>query len=92
MPSNSPHVNTPEFIAAVESLCENFRGHLILSGDEQYDSARQLWNRMFDRMPALPSAKNNWPKVAVAAFLTWGICKKGRFKNLLLTTTVKATR
>ena len=37
----------------VEGLREKFRGEIILPGDDGYDAARQIWNGMFDRRPAI---------------------------------------
>jgi FAD/FMN-containing dehydrogenase len=37
----------------VEKLRERFRGEILLPGDHGYDAARQIWNGMFDRRPAI---------------------------------------
>ena len=37
----------------VEKLRERFRGEILLPGDDGYDAARQIWNGMFDRRPAI---------------------------------------
>jgi FAD/FMN-containing dehydrogenase len=37
----------------VEDLRRSLRGPLLLAGETGYDSARTLWNRAFDRKPAL---------------------------------------
>jgi FAD/FMN-containing dehydrogenase len=37
----------------VEDLRRSLRGQLLLAGEEGYDSARTIWNRAFDRKPAL---------------------------------------
>jgi FAD/FMN-containing dehydrogenase len=39
--------------AAVKELGESLSGRLLLSGDDGYDGARTVWNRMIDRHPAL---------------------------------------
>ena len=31
---------------------KEFKGHLILAGDEKYDNARQLWNGLYEKYPA----------------------------------------
>ncbi len=37
----------------VEALQASLRGALLCSGDDGYDQARQIWNGMIDRRPAL---------------------------------------
>ena len=37
----------------VEDLRRSLRGQLLLAGEPGYDSARTIWNRAFDRKPAL---------------------------------------
>jgi FAD/FMN-containing dehydrogenase len=39
--------------AAVAYFASQLRGELIRPGDAAYDSARQVWNGMIDRRPAL---------------------------------------
>ncbi|MBA3687555.1 MAG: FAD-binding oxidoreductase [Chloroflexi bacterium] len=39
--------------AGIEALRGTFRGELLLPGDEGYDPARQVYNAMIDRRPAL---------------------------------------
>src|SRR5665213_1625977 len=39
--------------AALKNLAANFRGRLLTAKDPDYDQARRIWNRMFDRRPAL---------------------------------------
>jgi len=39
--------------AAVEELKVGLLGRLLRPGDDTYESARKLWNGMFDRRPAL---------------------------------------
>ncbi|HEY1583694.1 MAG TPA: FAD-binding oxidoreductase [Chthoniobacterales bacterium] len=39
--------------SAVERLRKNFRGKIILPGDDSYDEIRQIWNATIDRKPAL---------------------------------------
>src|SRR3954451_7915398 len=39
--------------SAVEELAAGFAGSLIQPGDAGYDEARQVWNGMFDRHPAV---------------------------------------
>jgi len=38
---------------AVQELSEKFRGEILLPGDDGYDTARKIWNDMFDRRPAI---------------------------------------
>jgi FAD/FMN-containing dehydrogenase len=40
-------------ISAVETLREHFQEQLLLAGDPAYDEARQLFNAMIDKKPAL---------------------------------------
>ena len=40
-------------VVSIERLRENFRGHLILPGDAEYDRSRVVWNAIADRYPAL---------------------------------------
>ena len=40
-------------LADVEALAASLRGRLILPGQGDYDVARQVWNAMIDRRPAL---------------------------------------
>jgi len=37
----------------IETLKKNFRGEVLLSDDDGYENARQIWNGMFDRRPAI---------------------------------------
>ena len=37
----------------IEDFRKRLRGHLLLAGEEGYDGARLIWNRAFDRKPAL---------------------------------------
>lgn len=39
--------------AAVSDLRARFRGDVLLPADDGYDTARQIWNGMFDRRPAI---------------------------------------
>ncbi len=39
--------------AKIEELKNRFRGDILLPGDNSYESARQIWNGMFDRNPAI---------------------------------------
>lgn len=38
---------------AIEAFKCNFRGELLQPGEDNYDTARKIWNGMFDRRPAL---------------------------------------
>ena len=38
---------------AIAGLCSGLRGELLQPGDADYDGARQIWNGMFDKKPAL---------------------------------------
>ena len=38
---------------AIKDLAGHLRGRLITAGDADYDRARRVWNRSFDRKPAL---------------------------------------
>ncbi len=37
----------------INEFKEIFRGEVLLPGDKSYESARQIWNGMFDRKPAI---------------------------------------
>lgn len=37
----------------VEELRSDFRGEILLPGDDDYDNARKIWNATIDRHPAL---------------------------------------
>ena len=37
----------------INELKGHFRGEVLLPGDKGYESARQIWNGMFDRRPAI---------------------------------------
>jgi FAD/FMN-containing dehydrogenase len=39
--------------AALEGLANLIRGQVLCRGDEEYDSARSIWNGMIDRYPAV---------------------------------------
>lgn len=39
--------------AKLDELKGHFRGEVLLPGDQGYESARQIWNGMFDRRPAV---------------------------------------
>lgn len=39
--------------ADIQDLAARMRGDVLLAGDADYDSARRIWNGMFDRHPAL---------------------------------------
>lgn len=39
--------------AKIEELKNRFRGEILLSVDEGYESSRQIWNGMFNRRPAI---------------------------------------
>jgi hypothetical protein len=38
---------------AIEELKNQFRGEIILPGDNNYGNSRQIWNGFFDRKPAI---------------------------------------
>ncbi|MGD9217386.1 MAG: FAD-binding oxidoreductase [Desulfobacteraceae bacterium] len=38
---------------AIEELKNQFRGEIILPGDNNYENSRQIWNGYFDRKPAI---------------------------------------
>jgi FAD/FMN-containing dehydrogenase len=40
-------------IVNINELKGHFRGEVLLPGDKGYESARQIWNGMFDRRPAI---------------------------------------
>ncbi len=37
----------------IEELKATFRGEILLPGNDSYENARQIWNSMFDRRPAI---------------------------------------
>jgi len=39
--------------SSIEALAASLRGDLLMQGSEGYDSARRVWNAMFDKKPAL---------------------------------------
>ena len=39
--------------AAVKSFSASLKGHLLVPGDAEYDSARRVWNRRYDKHPAM---------------------------------------
>ena len=39
--------------AKIEALKKGFGGNVILPGDKEYDEARQIWNGMIDKRPAV---------------------------------------
>ncbi|OUL77808.1 FAD-binding oxidoreductase [Paraburkholderia hospita] len=39
--------------AAIETFKQKFRGHVVLPGDSDYDSARKIWNASIDKRPGL---------------------------------------
>src|SRR3712207_6792538 len=51
--TRSPLVSTTLDGGAVEAFRERLRGQLLRLGDDGYDAARQVWNAMIDRRPAL---------------------------------------
>ncbi len=46
-------VRFPLRVNAVDALAASLRGELIRPEDDEYESARQVWNGMIDRRPAL---------------------------------------
>ena len=40
-------------LSTIEELKSDFRGTILLAGDHGYDSARKIWNGMFDKQPAI---------------------------------------
>ena len=45
--------STAAFAEAVKALKGNFRGEVVLPGDETYEEARKVWNGMIDKHPAI---------------------------------------
>jgi hypothetical protein len=39
--------------AAIEAFKQKFRGHVVLPGDSDYDSARKIWNASIDKRPGM---------------------------------------
>jgi hypothetical protein len=39
--------------AAIETFKQKFRGHVVLPGDSDYDSARKIWNASIDKRPGM---------------------------------------
>ena len=40
-------------IDQMTDIASGIRGHLLLAGDHGYDQARQIWNGIFDKKPAI---------------------------------------
>jgi FAD/FMN-containing dehydrogenase len=51
---------------ALSSLRERFAGQIVLPGDDEYDSARAVWNGMIDRRPAIVLRPTGAPDVVTA--------------------------
>ena len=51
---------------ALSSLRETFAGEIVLPGDQEYDSARAVWNGMIDRRPAMVLRPTNGADVSTA--------------------------
>jgi FAD/FMN-containing dehydrogenase len=51
---------------ALSSLRNTFAGEIVLPGDQQYDSARAVWNGMIDRRPAVVLRPTNAADVSTA--------------------------
>jgi FAD/FMN-containing dehydrogenase len=51
---------------SVAKLNENFKGEILLPGDDGYDSARKIWNGMFDKKPAIITRCINTNDVKIA--------------------------
>ena len=39
--------------AQIDSFRSNFKGTIIIQGDENYDTTRMVWNKMIDKRPAI---------------------------------------
>ena len=50
----------------IEQLSPQFTGELLRQGDSGYDDARQVWNGMYDRHPALIARCKNVDDVVAA--------------------------
>lgn len=46
-------IPTPINAGIVQDLCTEFRGQVLLPGDDEYDEARTVYNGMIDRRPAI---------------------------------------
>ena len=55
---------------ALGALRETFAGEIVLPGDQEYDSARAVWNGMIDRRPAivLPADESRQTSVTALGF------------------------
>jgi FAD/FMN-containing dehydrogenase len=56
----------PELLEAVRPALSGFAGEVIAPGDDAYESARQLWNAMIDKRPALILRPANVDDVVLA--------------------------
>ena len=52
--------------AAIEEFVATFRGQIIRPGDDEYNEARQVWNSMIDKRPALIARCTGTDDVAAA--------------------------
>src|SRR5256712_14146331 len=53
-------------VVSLEKLRKNFRGHLILPGDAEYDRSRAVWNAVAERYPAIVARCTQVEDVAAA--------------------------
>ena len=57
--------------AVVEQFASRLRGELLRLGDAEYEEARQLWNGVIDRRPALIARCASVEDVACAVNWSW---------------------
>lgn len=48
-----PQIDTLPTDETLQTFAANFQGQIIHPGDEDYDTARRVWNGMIDKLPAL---------------------------------------
>jgi FAD/FMN-containing dehydrogenase len=56
--------------AAIDGLAPSFGGQLLREGDADYDTARRVWNGLFDRRPAVIARVRSAEDVSAA--VRWG--------------------